>query len=44
MVKENDSNQTMDMGKEVFRYENMASLLLFRLNKPKTQAQISCEN
>jgi hypothetical protein len=36
MVKENDSNQTMDTGKEIYRYENMASLLSFRLNKLKT--------
>jgi hypothetical protein len=53
MVKENNSNQTIDTGKEVYRSEeekrqgyhaNMGPLLLCKLSKPKTRAQISCEN
>jgi hypothetical protein len=53
MVKEKNSNQTIDTGKEVYRFEekkrqgyheNTGPLLLCKLSKPKTRAQISCEN
>jgi hypothetical protein len=43
-AKANNNNQIMDMGEDIYRYANMAPLLPCKLNKPKTQAQISCEN